>query len=147
MPKDVKWCGSCGEGTVKADRPDCKHCGSQKWVNYRTFRQVIRLVGSRGYDDDVVAYDEQKISRLSDELSKLGYWDDYQNRVALTQSKHNLKNAVSLIAQGRVPDLETGGLRDSRSEDFEEGGGDSIVSCARPNKLDERIAHEEALQR
>ena len=34
MPNDVKWCGSCGEGTVKADRPDCKHCGSEKWVNY-----------------------------------------------------------------------------------------------------------------
>ena len=33
MPKDVKWCGSCGEGTVKADRPDCKKCGAETWVN------------------------------------------------------------------------------------------------------------------
>ena len=57
----------------------------------------------------VYMYDEQKISRLSDELSKLGYWDEYQNRVALTQSKYNLKNAISLIMQGRVPDLEQGG--------------------------------------
>ena len=55
------------------------------------------------------AYDEQKISRLSDELSKLGYWDDYQNRAALTQSKYNIKNAISLIVQGKVPDLEQGG--------------------------------------
>ena len=33
MPKDVKWCRSCGEGTVKADRPDCKKCGAETWVN------------------------------------------------------------------------------------------------------------------
>ena len=72
----------------------------------------------------VVAYDEQKISRLSDELSKLGYWDDYQNRVALTQSKYNMKNAISLIVQGRVPDLETGDLRDSRSEGGDDYWGD-----------------------
>jgi hypothetical protein len=55
------------------------------------------------------------MSRLSDELRKLGYWDDHQNRAALTQARYNLKEAISLIVQGRAPDLETGGLRDSRS--------------------------------
>ena len=33
MGKDVKWCAECGEGTVKADRDECKKCGSTKWVD------------------------------------------------------------------------------------------------------------------
>jgi predicted nucleic acid-binding Zn-ribbon protein len=32
MPKDVKWCASCGEGTAKPDRADCKKCGATKFV-------------------------------------------------------------------------------------------------------------------
>ena len=55
------------------------------------------------------AHDEQNIARLSDELSSLGYWDDYQNRVALARSKYDVKKAMCLIVQGSVPDLEQGG--------------------------------------
>ena len=29
MHKDVKWCASCGEGTAKPDRADCKKCGAK----------------------------------------------------------------------------------------------------------------------
>ena len=32
MHKDVKWCASCGEGTAKPDRADCKKCGATKFV-------------------------------------------------------------------------------------------------------------------
>lgn len=48
--------------------------------------------------------DEDKIA----ELAELGYWDDAQNRAALSQSNGNLKMAVALIAQGKVPDIEQG---------------------------------------
>jgi hypothetical protein len=42
MPKDVKWCGSCGEGTVKGERPDCKKCGSGTWVTAKPAAKPAR---------------------------------------------------------------------------------------------------------
>ena len=31
--KAAKFCGKCGEATVKAEREACKHCGSSEWVS------------------------------------------------------------------------------------------------------------------